>query len=278
MFVAANPTHPARRLVQEFAWPEEELPKRKADRGSSLKAETAAELAKEPMFCFEARPAMRHVPHAVPQALVAGLHSVTTSWALAATSQHALSHADLAEDAVLEHAHVRLRRGAWYDNGSLRHSASRVAAHSRACVRSPSCHAATSARSVMLHKPAQGSGCAANWSGLYDCWSLRNVCSWTLQNPASDYCLETAMGLYDLTDFELIWEPAMDTKCLMAWNPRTHVAVLAFRGTASMANVFADLQVSPTRPLTSLEPYASPPTTGLPSHPAHASPGPASCP
>ena len=41
--------------MQEFAWPEEDLPKRKAERGSSLSAETAAELAKEPMFCFEAR-------------------------------------------------------------------------------------------------------------------------------------------------------------------------------------------------------------------------------
>jgi hypothetical protein len=41
--------------VQEFGWAEEDLPKRKADRGSSLKADMAAELAKEPMFCFEAR-------------------------------------------------------------------------------------------------------------------------------------------------------------------------------------------------------------------------------
>ena len=48
--------HEVCRLVQEFAWPEEDLPKRKADRGSSLKADMAAELAKEPIFCFEARP------------------------------------------------------------------------------------------------------------------------------------------------------------------------------------------------------------------------------
>ena len=50
------------------------------------------------------------------------------------------------------------------------------------------------------------------------------------------------MGLYDLTDFELVWERAMDTKCLLAWNPQTHVGVISFRGTASMANVLADLQ------------------------------------
>ena len=51
------------------------------------------------------------------------------------------------------------------------------------------------------------------------------------------------MGLYGFTDFELMWEKAMDTKCLMAWNAKTRVGVLAFRGTASMANVLADLQV-----------------------------------
>ena len=65
----------------------------------------------------------------------------------------------------------------------------------------------------------------------------------TLQVADSDYSLATAMGLFDLTDFELLWERAMDTKCLMAWSPKNNVAVLAFRGTASMANVLADLQV-----------------------------------
>jgi hypothetical protein len=58
----------------------------------------------------------------------------------------------------------------------------------------------------------------------------------------SEYHLETAMGLYDLTDFELMWERAMDTKCLLAWNPKTHTGVICFRGTASLANVLADLQ------------------------------------
>ena len=50
------------------------------------------------------------------------------------------------------------------------------------------------------------------------------------------------MGLYDLTDFELMWERAMDTKCLTAWNPHTNIGVICFRGTASLANVLADLQ------------------------------------
>ena len=53
--------------------------------------------------------------------------------------------------------------------------------------------------------------------------------------------LEDAMGLYGLTDFELLWERATDTKALMAWG--NGKLVLGFRGTASMANVLADLQV-----------------------------------
>ena len=54
------------------------------------------------------------------------------------------------------------------------------------------------------------------------------------------------MGLFGLTEFELLWERAMDTKCLMASNPKSGVAVLAFRGTASLANVLADVQVGLT--------------------------------
>ncbi len=54
--------------------------------------------------------------------------------------------------------------------------------------------------------------------------------------------LPTAMGLYDLTDSELFTEVQLDTRCLMAWS--TTKIVLAFRGTASMKNAKADLQVS----------------------------------
>ena len=54
--------------------------------------------------------------------------------------------------------------------------------------------------------------------------------------------MATAMSLYSLEHYELLWEPAEDTKCLMAWN-RT-VVVLAFRGTSSLSNVLADLQVA----------------------------------
>lgn len=53
--------------------------------------------------------------------------------------------------------------------------------------------------------------------------------------------LETAMSLYGLTDSESFWEMKQDTRCLVSWGGR-HV-VVAFRGTASMKNALADLQV-----------------------------------
>ena len=55
--------------------------------------------------------------------------------------------------------------------------------------------------------------------------------------------LETAMGLYGLTRSESFWEVKQDTRCLISWGHR-HV-VVAFRGTASMRNALADLQVCP---------------------------------
>ena len=58
---------------------------------------------------------------------------------------------------------------------------------------------------------------------------------------ASDLKLEVAMKLYKLEQSELFWEKALDTKLLMAWNGTC--MVLVFRGTASMANALADLQV-----------------------------------
>lgn len=57
----------------------------------------------------------------------------------------------------------------------------------------------------------------------------------------SKLSLETALGLYGLEHSELFWEKALDTKLLLAWNRDT--IVIAFRGTASLANALADLQV-----------------------------------
>ncbi len=48
------------------------------------------------------------------------------------------------------------------------------------------------------------------------------------------------MELYGLTSFELLWEQERDTKALLAWSDDT--VVLAFRGTASLRNVIADIQ------------------------------------
>ena len=53
--------------------------------------------------------------------------------------------------------------------------------------------------------------------------------------------LQTAMGLYNLTDSELFWEIQLDTRCLIGWNE--HTIVIAFRGTASMKNALSDVQV-----------------------------------
>ena len=44
--------------------------------------------------------------------------------------------------------------------------------------------------------------------------------------------------------FELLVEPAEDTKVLVCWNRDS--VILTFRGTASMTNVLADLQVCPS--------------------------------
>ena len=54
------------------------------------------------------------------------------------------------------------------------------------------------------------------------------------------------MDVYNLKESELLWEKALDTKLLMAWND--HMMVLAFRGTASVLNALADLQVCPAFP------------------------------
>ncbi|KAL6766612.1 hypothetical protein ACKKBG_A36695 [Auxenochlorella protothecoides x Auxenochlorella symbiontica] len=60
-------------------------------------------------------------------------------------------------------------------------------------------------------------------------------------NSKAAYNVDTALSLYDLHSFEMLWERSLDTKCLIGWSDRT--LVVAFRGTASIANVASDLQV-----------------------------------
>ncbi len=65
----------------------------------------------------------------------------------------------------------------------------------------------------------------------------------TLQVENSQLSVEEGSQLFSppLQHSELIWERASDTKVLLGWNSST--LVLAFRGTASLSNVFADLKV-----------------------------------
>ena len=46
-----------------------------------------------------------------------------------------------------------------------------------------------------------------------------------------------------LTDHEAIVEPEQDLTCMLGWGEASRTIVLAFRGTASLANVWLDLQV-----------------------------------
>lgn len=64
----------------------------------------------------------------------------------------------------------------------------------------------------------------------------------TAEGARTILTLKIAMGLYGLTESESFWELKQDTRCLVSWGHR-HV-VVAFRGTASMKNALADLQVS----------------------------------
>ena len=62
-----------------------------------------------------------------------------------------------------------------------------------------------------------------------------------LQIEPSDFTPAISLPLYDLHHHELLWQREMDAKCVVAWNDNT--VVLSFRGTASLANVLADLKV-----------------------------------
>lgn len=62
----------------------------------------------------------------------------------------------------------------------------------------------------------------------------------------SPMSVDVAMQKYGLQHLELFWEKALDTKLLMAWSDK--VIVMAFRGTASLANALADVQVGLKRP------------------------------
>ena len=72
--------------------------------------------------------------------------------------------------------------------------------------------------------------------------------SFILFVQAQDVHLKFSVGyeLFDLHSHEIIREPALDTKVLIAWGDDT--VVVAFRGTASAKNAATDIQVSVPAP------------------------------
>mmetsp|Transcript_17938 Transcript_17938/g.53981 ORF Transcript_17938/g.53981 Transcript_17938/m.53981 type:complete len:703 (+) Transcript_17938:404-2512(+) len=61
------------------------------------------------------------------------------------------------------------------------------------------------------------------------------------EGATSPLNIEVALAMYDLKQHELLREVREDSKVLLAWNHR--MMVIAFRGTASIKNVAADLQM-----------------------------------
>lgn len=55
------------------------------------------------------------------------------------------------------------------------------------------------------------------------------------------YNLEVAMAFFQLEYAQLFWEHSLGTKVLVAWSRDT--ILLSFRGTATIRNALADLQV-----------------------------------
>ena len=61
------------------------------------------------------------------------------------------------------------------------------------------------------------------------------------------YCsLDVALASVGLTDYEVVWNKVVDTKCLIAWAPGTKRVLAAFKGTSSFENVKTDLRFCKT--------------------------------
>jgi hypothetical protein len=69
--------------------------------------------------------------------------------------------------------------------------------------------------------------------------------------PNSPFSSATALGLYNLDHFDVVWERASNTKAIIGWtdDPSCATIVIAFRGTASTTNVLSDLQIWRRHPL-----------------------------
>lgn len=86
-------------------------------------------------------------------------------------------------------------------------------------------------------KPSSGNGSRA---GSAHGGKGNNKRSWG-QSQAEDLSLDTALRLYGLERMEVLWERRLDTMALIAWGSNRIVVV--FRGTNSLKNVLADLEV-----------------------------------
>ena len=75
------------------------------------------------------------------------------------------------------------------------------------------------------------------------CKSSCSCVAWELQGSVADVDvrLGSALDLFGLEALQVFREPGQDTKVLVGWGADT--VVVAFRGTASFANVLNDIQV-----------------------------------
>lgn len=58
-----------------------------------------------------------------------------------------------------------------------------------------------------------------------------------------ELCLATALALYKLTEYAVLWGPALDAKCVIGWGNDSDTIVCCFRGTVSLKNMWKNVQV-----------------------------------
>jgi len=94
----------------------------------------------------------------------------------------------------------------------------------------------------------RGNGCCLKSAPLFCFETAVKTFYWSAliyyyrQVSESQYSLKTAMQLFGLRNYELFHEELHDTKLIVAHNDE--IVLLTFRGTSSLKNVLADLQIS----------------------------------
>lgn len=59
--------------------------------------------------------------------------------------------------------------------------------------------------------------------------------------PQSPFKSKKAIELFSLSNFDVVWEPKLNTKAIVGWSKDK--VVIAFRGTTSMSNLMSDVQI-----------------------------------